>query len=173
MMFYLILSVPDFLFFLCLCFMFPFIGLIHFFGVITPLLVFERRIRPLDDIVSHFFRVLASLNLPAAIEDISGDTVPQSILTKSTSVIEQGGIQTVDQLIKELPELLQRNREILDEVCFKMFAFQVNKILFGPLVSSRDWERRLLSVVSQGSTHHSGEFIVAHSLPFSLKRNSE
>ncbi|KAM5279744.1 programmed cell death 6-interacting protein isoform 1-T1 [Ctenodactylus gundi] len=59
--------------------------------------------------------VLASLNLPAAIEDVSGDTVPQSILTKSTSVIDQGGIQTVDQLIKELPELLQRNREILDE----------------------------------------------------------
>ncbi|XP_060036528.1 programmed cell death 6-interacting protein isoform X1 [Erinaceus europaeus] len=59
--------------------------------------------------------VLASLNLPAAIEDVSGDTVPQSILTKSTSVIEQGGIQTVDQLIKELPELLQRNREILVE----------------------------------------------------------
>uniref|UniRef100_A0A673T5E3 Programmed cell death 6-interacting protein n=1 Tax=Suricata suricatta TaxID=37032 RepID=A0A673T5E3_SURSU len=59
--------------------------------------------------------VLASLNLPAAIEDVSGDTVPQSILTKSTSVVEQGGIQTVDQLIKELPELLQRNREILDE----------------------------------------------------------
>ncbi|XP_037381995.1 programmed cell death 6-interacting protein isoform X2 [Talpa occidentalis] len=59
--------------------------------------------------------VLASLNLPAAIEDISGDTVPQSILTKSNSVIERGGIQTVDQLIKELPELLQRNREILDE----------------------------------------------------------
>ncbi|XP_051674553.1 programmed cell death 6-interacting protein isoform X2 [Oryctolagus cuniculus] len=59
--------------------------------------------------------VLASLNLPAAIEDVSGDTVPQSILTKSTSVIEQGGIQTVDKLIKELPELLQRNREILDE----------------------------------------------------------
>ncbi|XP_074055436.1 programmed cell death 6-interacting protein isoform X2 [Macrotis lagotis] len=59
--------------------------------------------------------VLASLNLPAAIEDISGDTVPQSILGKSTSVIEQGGIHTVDQLIQDLPELLQRNREILDE----------------------------------------------------------
>lgn len=59
--------------------------------------------------------VLASLNLPAAIEDVSGDTVPKSILTKSSSVIKQGGIQTVDQLIKELPELLQRNREILDE----------------------------------------------------------
>lgn len=150
-MFYLIFSIPDFLFFLCLCFMFPFTGLIHFFGVITPLLVFER-IRPLDDIVSHFFRVLASLNLPAAIEDLSGDTVPQSILTKSTSVIEQGGIQTVDQLFKELPELLQRNREILDEVCFKRFAFQVNKILFGPLVSSRDWDRRLLPASSCGFT---------------------
>lgn len=72
-----------------------------------------------------FCRVLASLNLPAAIEDVSGDTVPQSILTKSASVVEQGGIQTVDQLIKELPELLQRNREILEEVCLKRLAFQV------------------------------------------------
>lgn len=61
-------------------------------------------------------RVLASLNLPAAIEDVSGDSVPQSILQKSKSVVEQGGIQTIDQLIKDLPELLQRNREILDEV---------------------------------------------------------
>lgn len=60
--------------------------------------------------------MLASLNLPAAIEDVSGDTVPQSILNKSKAVIEQGGIQTVDQLIKDLPELLQRNKEILDEV---------------------------------------------------------
>lgn len=59
--------------------------------------------------------ILASLNLPAAIEDVSGDSVPQSILQKSKSVIEQGGIQTIDQLIKDLPELLQRNREILDE----------------------------------------------------------
>ncbi|XP_028605825.2 programmed cell death 6-interacting protein isoform X1 [Podarcis muralis] len=59
--------------------------------------------------------VLASLNLPAAIEDVSGDSVPQSILQKSKSVIEQGGVQTIDQLMKDLPELLQRNREILDE----------------------------------------------------------
>uniref|UniRef100_A0A8D0H0P9 Programmed cell death 6-interacting protein n=1 Tax=Sphenodon punctatus TaxID=8508 RepID=A0A8D0H0P9_SPHPU len=59
--------------------------------------------------------VLASLNLPAAIEDVSGDSVPQSILQKSKAVIEQGGVQTVDQLIRDLPELLQRNREILDE----------------------------------------------------------
>ncbi|XP_063308033.1 programmed cell death 6-interacting protein isoform X2 [Pelobates fuscus] len=59
--------------------------------------------------------VLASLNLPAAIEDVSGDSIPQSILQKSKAVIEQGGIQTIDQLIKDLPELLQRNKEILEE----------------------------------------------------------
>ncbi|XP_067888357.1 programmed cell death 6-interacting protein isoform X1 [Heterodontus francisci] len=59
--------------------------------------------------------VLASLNLPAAIEDVSGDSIPQSILEKSKAVIQQGGLQTIDQLIRDLPELLQRNREILDE----------------------------------------------------------
>ncbi|KAL4629391.1 programmed cell death 6-interacting protein isoform X3 [Arapaima gigas] len=59
--------------------------------------------------------VLASLNLPAALEDLSGDSVPQSILEKSRAVIQQGGLQSIEQLIKELPELLQRNREILDE----------------------------------------------------------
>ncbi|KAJ8334818.1 hypothetical protein SKAU_G00404570 [Synaphobranchus kaupii] len=59
--------------------------------------------------------VLASLNLPAALEDLSGDSVPQSILEKSRAMIEQGGVQSIEQLIKDLPELLQRNREILDE----------------------------------------------------------
>ncbi|XP_078396231.1 programmed cell death 6-interacting protein isoform X2 [Cetorhinus maximus] len=59
--------------------------------------------------------VLASLNLPAAIEDVSGDSIPQSILDKSKAVIQQGGLQTIDQLMRDLPELLQRNREILDE----------------------------------------------------------
>ncbi|XP_029115695.1 programmed cell death 6-interacting protein-like isoform X2 [Scleropages formosus] len=59
--------------------------------------------------------VLASLNLPAALEDLSGDSVPQSILEKSRAVVQQGGLQSIERLIKELPELLQRNREILDE----------------------------------------------------------
>ncbi|XP_063041391.1 programmed cell death 6-interacting protein isoform X2 [Engraulis encrasicolus] len=59
--------------------------------------------------------VLASLNLPAALEDLSGDSVPQSILEKSRGVMSQGGLQSVEQLIKDLPELLTRNREILDE----------------------------------------------------------
>lgn len=60
--------------------------------------------------------MLASLNLPAALEDLSGDAVPQSILEKSRAVVQQGGLQSIEQLIRDLPELLQRNREILDEV---------------------------------------------------------
>ncbi|KAG5842217.1 programmed cell death 6-interacting protein isoform X1 [Anguilla anguilla] len=59
--------------------------------------------------------VLASLNLPAALEDLSGDSVPQSILEKSRAIIQQGGLQSIEQLIKDLPELMQRNRDILDE----------------------------------------------------------
>lgn len=60
--------------------------------------------------------MLASLNLPAALEDLSGEAVPQSILEKSRAVVQQGGLQSIEQLIKDLPELLTRNREILDEV---------------------------------------------------------
>ncbi|CAG10008.1 unnamed protein product, partial [Tetraodon nigroviridis] len=60
--------------------------------------------------------VLASLNLPAALEDLSGDSIPQSIAEKARSIVQQGGLQSIEQLIKDLPELLTRNREILDEV---------------------------------------------------------
>uniref|UniRef100_A0A1A8LDA0 Programmed cell death 6-interacting protein n=1 Tax=Nothobranchius pienaari TaxID=704102 RepID=A0A1A8LDA0_9TELE len=59
--------------------------------------------------------VLASLNLPAALEDLSGDSIPQSIAEKSKSIVGQGGLQSIEKLIKDLPELLTRNREILDE----------------------------------------------------------
>ncbi|TNN85743.1 Programmed cell death 6-interacting protein [Liparis tanakae] len=59
--------------------------------------------------------VLASLNLPAAVEDMSGDSIPQSIAEKARAVVQLGGLQSIEQLIKDLPELLTRNREILDE----------------------------------------------------------
>lgn len=59
--------------------------------------------------------VLASLNLPAAIEVTSGDALPQSLLDKSKEVREKGGIESVRSLINELPQLLTRNQEILDE----------------------------------------------------------
>ncbi|KTG02889.1 hypothetical protein cypCar_00011814 [Cyprinus carpio] len=75
--------------------------------------------------------VLASLNLPAALEDLSGDAVPQSILEKSRAVVQQGGLQSIEQLIKDLPELLQRNREILDEVMHTV------TICFYPFISHK------------------------------------
>jgi len=61
--------------------------------------------------------VLASLNLPAAIEDLSGSGgVPQSLLEKAAAVRQNGGAAGLTQLINDWPVLLQRNKEILDEV---------------------------------------------------------
>lgn len=60
--------------------------------------------------------VLASLNLPAAIEDTSGVELPQSLLEKAQYVKEAGGIKALESYMKELPDLLQRNKELLDEV---------------------------------------------------------
>jgi programmed cell death 6-interacting protein len=59
---------------------------------------------------------LASLNLPAALEDTSGNTLPQSLVDKASAVRNNGGIQELERMIQELPELLQRNKDILDEV---------------------------------------------------------
>lgn len=65
---------------------------------------------------NYVFSVLASLNLPAAIEDTSGTELPQSLLEKAQHVIDAGGIQALENSMKELPDLLQRNKELLDEV---------------------------------------------------------
>nr|XP_023015780.1 programmed cell death 6-interacting protein [Leptinotarsa decemlineata] len=60
--------------------------------------------------------LLASLNLPAAIEITGGgNEVPPSILEKSNTVISLGGISELERMINELPDLLKRNRDILDE----------------------------------------------------------
>ncbi|XP_017035130.1 programmed cell death 6-interacting protein [Drosophila kikkawai] len=60
--------------------------------------------------------VLASLNLPAAVETADGNSgLPPSLKDKATEVREKGGIENVQTLLKDLPELLNRNREILDE----------------------------------------------------------
>lgn len=63
-----------------------------------------------------YFSILASLNLPAAIEDLSGTTVPQSLLEKGDKLKEMGGIAYLGKLMKEMPDSLTRNKEILDEV---------------------------------------------------------
>lgn len=59
--------------------------------------------------------VLASLNLPAALEDTSGNSLPQSLIDKATAVQSNGGITELQRMITELPDLLQRNKDILDE----------------------------------------------------------
>ena len=60
--------------------------------------------------------MLASLNLPAAIEDLSGERLPQSLKDKAAQIRDVGGISGLNHLMTELPDLLRRNREILDEV---------------------------------------------------------
>ena len=59
---------------------------------------------------------MSSLNLPAALEDISGSDVPASILEKSKTVIAKGGAAPIEQLFQELPDALSRNQDILTEV---------------------------------------------------------
>ncbi|XP_045605029.2 programmed cell death 6-interacting protein isoform X1 [Procambarus clarkii] len=59
--------------------------------------------------------ILASLNLPAAIEDVGGEKVPQSVRDKSAGVVEAGGCEALNKMITDLPDLLTRNRELLEE----------------------------------------------------------
>lgn len=61
-------------------------------------------------------RVLNSLNLPTCIEDGGGADVPKSLLEKGDVLREKGGIDTLQKMLSELPELVQRNKEILNEV---------------------------------------------------------
>lgn len=60
--------------------------------------------------------ILASLNLPASLEDAPGVDLPQSLQDKSKYVRQKGGVNYVSKLISELPDLLRRNMEIIEEV---------------------------------------------------------
>ncbi|XP_006825362.2 programmed cell death 6-interacting protein-like [Saccoglossus kowalevskii] len=77
--------------------------------------IVNREIGKLRSKTEFLNGVLSTFNLPAAIEDISGNNVPPSLLEKSRNMQQQGGLHALDQMISELPELLQRNKEILDE----------------------------------------------------------
>lgn len=73
--------------------------------------------------MAYACRVLASLNLPAALEDVSGGSkVPHSLLEKAANLREMGGIRLLEQRMQDMPELLKRNKEILDEVCLPSVA---------------------------------------------------
>ena len=55
------------------------------------------------------------MNLPAALEESDGESLPQSLKEKARVVRQVGGIDLLKSLIADLPSLLQRNKEILDE----------------------------------------------------------
>ncbi|KJH50646.1 BRO1-like domain protein [Dictyocaulus viviparus] len=60
--------------------------------------------------------ILASLNLPAALDDVNSmDTLPESIRQKSAKVKQAGGITELQRLFSELPTLYRRNEDILEE----------------------------------------------------------
>lgn len=73
-------------------------------------------IASLQEATTTLNAILASLNLPASLEDAPGVELPQSLQDKSKYVRQKGGISNVSKLIGELPELLRRNMEILDEI---------------------------------------------------------
>ena len=63
-----------------------------------------------------FYSALATWNLPAAIEDVGGlNKVPQSLIDKSQTIKDKGGITRINSMMSELPSLLQRNTDILNE----------------------------------------------------------
>jgi programmed cell death 6-interacting protein len=59
---------------------------------------------------------LVSYNLPAAVEDLGGDRVPSSLLTKASEIRQLGGIEYLTRVSMELPQLLQLNKGIVDQV---------------------------------------------------------
>jgi programmed cell death 6-interacting protein len=87
---------------------------------------------------------LASVNLPAAIEDSGGRQIPPSVIEKSNEIKRQGGINSLDKMISDLPESLTRNKEILDEVRFLFFIkkFLLNFYFFFQTVRMLDDEER-------------------------------
>lgn len=77
--------------------------------------IVNGEIAALRDLNNVLNASLTSMNLPAAIEDVAGVSVPPSLVQKSDAVRAKGGLNAIEQQLSELPDLLQRNKEILDE----------------------------------------------------------
>ncbi|CAH0673747.1 unnamed protein product [Spodoptera exigua] len=71
-------------------------------------------INKLRDATQLLNSILASLSLPACLEAADG-ALPDSIRARAAAVRDAGGLAELTRLMAELPELLQRNRDILDE----------------------------------------------------------
>ena len=59
--------------------------------------------------------ILNSMNLPAALEETTGGGVPASLKEKSAAVVQAGGVDELERLVREIPDLLQRNTDLLSE----------------------------------------------------------
>ncbi|KAA0185408.1 hypothetical protein HAZT_HAZT000063, partial [Hyalella azteca] len=78
--------------------------------------IVNKEVSKLKEATQLLNSVLASLNLPAAVEETAaGEQLPPSLREKSAAVVEKGGLESLERIMKELPELLQRNTELLDE----------------------------------------------------------
>ena len=84
--------------------------------------------------------ILASLNLPACIEEVGGAELPQSLLEKGEILREKGGVATLQTLLTELPDLVQRNKDIANEVSFVLLKimYQDSDYLLHSLFSVLD-----------------------------------
>lgn len=77
--------------------------------------ILNQEIGKLREATQFMNGILASLNLPAAIEDLTGNSVPPSLLEKAQQLKDKGGLNAIDTAMQNLPDLLQRNQEIIDE----------------------------------------------------------
>ncbi|KAI5634437.1 BRO1-like domain-containing protein [Phthorimaea operculella] len=74
-------------------------------------------VNKLRDATQLLNSILASLSLPACVESCgaSGSGLPESIKERANAVRAAGGLPALQSLVAELPDLLQRNRDILNE----------------------------------------------------------
>jgi len=77
--------------------------------------VVGKEVNKLKEATNLLNELLSSMNLPAALEDTTGGGVPASLQEKSQAIIAAGGMELLERLMKELPELLQRNTDLLTE----------------------------------------------------------
>ncbi|XP_063674681.1 programmed cell death 6-interacting protein-like isoform X3 [Bolinopsis microptera] len=79
-------------------------------------------ITKLREATNQLNNAMNQMNLPAAIEDLGGKEIPVSLIEKSGDVRTKGGLMSLRQSFDELPQLLQRNEEIITETLKELNA---------------------------------------------------
>jgi len=69
----------------------------------------------LREAIKNMNNSLTLMNLPASIEDNNSSRLPASLLEKSQSIKNNGGYLGLEAKLNKIPDLLVRNREILNE----------------------------------------------------------